>query len=140
MAELTPGEIDHAALMARATRADCGAVVLFLGTTRDHHDGRRVLRLAYEAYEPMALEVLAQLEREACERFNASYCEVTHRLGEVPPCEASVVVVVSAAHRGAAYDASRWVMDQLKARAPIWKQERFAGGGSQWVHGTPLRD
>lgn len=97
------------------------------------------MRLAYEAYEPMALEVLAQLEREACERFSALHCEVIHRLGEVPPSEASVVVVVSAEHRGAAYDASRWLMDELKARVPIWKLERFEEGDSQWVPGTPLR-
>ncbi|MEO5987946.1 MAG: molybdenum cofactor biosynthesis protein MoaE [Candidatus Eisenbacteria bacterium] len=139
MAELTLAAIDQAALQARAIRADCGAVIVFLGTTRDHHDGRRVLQLAYEAYESMALEALARLEREACERFEVSHCEVTHRLGEVPPTEASVVVVVSAAHRGAAYEASRWVMDELKARVPIWKRERFEDGNSQWVDGTPLR-
>lgn len=139
MAQLTHAAIDHAALQARATRADCGAIVLFLGTTRDHHNGRRVLQLAYEAYEPMALEALARLEREAQERFGVAHCEVTHRLGEVPPGEASVVVAVSSAHRAAAYEASRWLMDELKARVPIWKRERFEDGDAQWVSGTPLR-
>lgn len=138
MAELTPGPIDHAAMQARASRADCGAVVVFLGTTRNHHEGRRVTRLAYEAYESMALAALAALEREALARFAIAHCEVVHRLGEVPPAEASVVVVVSAAHRAAAFDASRWLMDELKAHVPIWKREHFEGGGAEWVTGTPL--
>jgi len=139
MAELTWGVIDHAAMLARAARADRGAVLVFLGTTRDHHDGRRVLRLAYEAYDRMALQALAGLEREACERFSIEHCEVTHRLGEVPPAEASVAVVVGSAHRAAAFDASRWVMDELKARVPIWKLEHFEDGDAQWVQGAPLR-
>lgn len=138
MAGLITGAIDHAALQARATRADCGAVVLFLGTTRNHHAGRRVVRLAYEAYERMALPALESLEREACKRFEIASCEVVHRLGEVPPSEASVVVAVSAVHRAAAYDASRWVMDELKAHVPIWKLERFEDGEARWVEGTPL--
>ena len=139
MAELTLGPIDHAAMSARAHRADLGAVLVFHGTTRDHHDGRRVLQLAYEAYESMAREGLSRLEREARERFDIAHCEITHRLGEVPPTEASVVVVVGSVHRAAAFDASRWVMDELKARIPIWKRERFEDGDAQWVVGTPLR-
>lgn len=139
MAELTSSPIDHAAMSARAHRADLGAVLVFHGTTRNHHAGRTVLRLAYEAYESMAREGLARLEREACERFAIAHCEITHRLGEVPPTEASVVVAVGSVHRAAAYDASRWVMDELKARIPIWKLERFEDGETQWVPGTPLR-
>jgi len=121
-----------------APRPDCGAVVLFTGTTRDHHQGRRVLRLAYEAYEPMALAALERLECEACERFTIASCRIVHRLGEVPIGEASVVVLVHAAHRDAAFEACRWAMDELKRSVPVWKKEFFAEGGEDWVKGTPL--
>lgn len=140
MAELTRSRIDDAALTAAAARADCGAIVSFLGTTRDHHEGRRVVRLEYEAYEPMALEALARIEREAVARFAVASCAVVHRLGEVPAAEASVAVVVAAAHRGPAFDACRWAMDELKRAVPIWKKEHFAEGDAAWVAGHPLRD
>lgn len=138
MAELTHDRLDDAAMTAAATRADAGAVVTFLGTTRDHHEGRRVTRLEYEAYAPMALAALAVIEREACTRFEVFSCAIAHRLGEVPPAEASVVVVVAAAHRGPAFDACRWAMDELKRTVPIWKKEWFEGGDGTWAGGTPL--
>ena len=138
MAELTQQPIDLAALTAAEARADCGAIATFLGTTRDHHGGRRVTRLAYEAYEPMALAALAALERAACERFEIAACRIVHRLGVVPPREASVAVVVTAAHRAPAFEACRWTMDELKRTAPIWKKERFEDGDEEWVRGTPL--
>lgn len=138
MASLARARLDDAALTAAATRPDCGAVVTFLGTTRDHHGGRAVLRLEYEAYEPMALEALARIEREAVSRFGVASCAIAHRLGEVPAAEASVVVVVAAAHRGPAFDACRWAMDELKRAVPIWKKEHFAGGDAAWVEGRTL--
>ena len=138
MAELVRQPIDVAALLDAAARPACGAVNLFLGTTRDHHEGRRVLRLEYEAYDRMALEALAALERGATERFGLGHCAIVHRLGEVPVTEASVVVVTSAPHRAAAFDAARWVMDELKRNVPIWKKEHFAGGEAEWVAGHPL--
>lgn len=138
MAELVHGPIAVAERIERARRPDCGAIATFLGTTRDHHDGRRVIRLEYEAHEPMALAALAALEREAAARFAVAACAIVHRLGEVPLAEPSVVVVVSAAHRGPAFDACRWVMDELKRTVPIWKKEFFAEGGAEWVEGTKL--
>ena len=140
MAELTRSRIDDAALVSSAARPDCGAIASFLGTTRDHHQGRRVLRLEYEAYEPMALEALARIEREAIARHGVASCVIVHRLGEVPAAEASVAVVVAAAHRGPAFDACRWAMDELKRAVPIWKKEHFADGDAAWVEGRPLRD
>lgn len=137
MAALTRGRIDHDALLRDAGRGDCGAVVLFLGTTRDHHEGRVVTRLEYEAYEAMALEALGALEREAARRHAIASCAIVHRLGEVPIGEASVAVVVAAAHRAAAYEASRWAMDELKRTVPIWKKEFFEDG-EDWVKGTRL--
>ena len=138
MAELTHARIEVAPLLAAAARPECGAVNLFLGATRDHHAGRRVLRLEYEAYEPMALAALAALERAACERFSLAHCVVVHRLGEVPVTEASVAVVVSSPHRAAAFEASRWLMDELKRNVPIWKKEFFEGGEAEWVAGQQL--
>jgi molybdopterin synthase catalytic subunit len=125
-------------LLASARRPDCGAVSLFLGTTRDHHEGRRVTRLAYEAYEPMAVAALERLEAETCSRFEIASCRIVHRLGEVPLAEPSVAVVVAAAHRAPAFDACRWAMDELKRTVPIWKKEFFAAGGDAWVEGTKL--
>jgi molybdopterin synthase catalytic subunit len=138
MAELTHDPIAVEPLLAGATRPDCGAVALFLGTTREHHQGRRVMRLAYEAYEPMALAALETLERQAVERFEIAACRIVHRLGEVPLAEASVAVVVASAHRAPAFDACRWAMDELKRGVPIWKKEFFAEGGEGWVDGTKL--
>ena len=86
----------------------------------------------------MALAALTALERQACERFAIASCRIVHRLGEVPPAEASVIVVVASHHRAAAFDACRWVMDALKATVPIWKKEHFEGGDAEWVTGTPL--
>ena len=138
MAQLVRGPIDVAGLLSEAARPDCGAFAVFLGTTRDHHDGRRVVRLAYEAYEPMALAALESLEREAAGRYEIAACRIVHRLGEVPLSEASVAVIVAAGHRGPAFDACRWAMDELKRTVPIWKKEFFAEGGEEWVKGTRL--
>jgi molybdopterin synthase catalytic subunit len=139
MAELVRSPIDVAAVIDAARRPDCGAVATFLGTTRDHHQGRRVVRLEYEAYESMARSALERLEREAVTRHQIASCRIVHRLGAVPLAEPSVVVVVAAGHRGPAFDACRWAMDELKRTVPIWKKEHFAEGGEAWVEGEPLR-
>jgi molybdopterin synthase catalytic subunit len=135
---LVHGPIDTAAMINAAARPDCGALSVFLGTTRDHHEGRRVQRLEYEAYAPMATQALERLEAETRARFEVALCAIVHRLGEVPLAEASVVVIVAAAHRSAAFDACRWAMDELKRTVPIWKKEHFAEGDSAWVKGTTL--
>jgi molybdopterin synthase catalytic subunit len=138
VAELTRDPIAVDRILAGSARPDCGAISLFLGTTRDHHEGRRVKSLTYEAYEPMALAALEALEREAVARFAVAACRIVHRLGHVPLTEPSVAVVVTAAHRGPAFEASRWTMDELKRTVPIWKKETYAEGGEGWVEGTPL--
>ena len=138
MADLVEGPLDPGRLLAEASRPDCGAIVLFLGTTRDHHAGRRVERLFYEAYRPMALAALEQIESDAVEQHEVASCRIVHRLGGVPIAEASVAVVVAAAHRSAAFEACRWAMDRVKHTAPIWKQEHYAGGDSAWVEGAKL--
>ena len=138
MAELVEGPLDVAGALAAAARPDCGAVVVFLGTTRDTCAGRTVECLAYEAHRAMALTALEGIEREAAERFAIGSCRILHRLGAVPPAEASVAVIVVAAHRDAAFAACRWAMDRTKGAVPIWKQERYRDGGTRWVEGTKL--
>lgn len=138
MAELVHAPIDTAALLAAGEWPGCGAANLFLGTTRDHHEGRVVTRLEYEAHERMAIAAMEAIEHEARERFGLAQCVIVHRLGEVPVGEASVAVLTRSAHRGPAFESGRWAMDELKRRVPIWKLERYADGGSGWVAGTPL--
>lgn len=131
-----------AELAARlATPAD-GAVVSFLGITREspgtpapgqeaeavRHAGRLVEELEYEAHESMALAVLEAIANEIAERFNVERLAIVHRTGEVPLGQPSVAVVACAPHRDAAFQAARYAIDETKARAPIWKAERFADG------------
>ena len=109
-----------------------GAVATFLGTVRDQNDGRRVLRLEYHAYPEMALSELERIEVEALERFEIGTVVAVHRTGELEIGEVSVAVVVAAGHRGAAFQACRFVIDTIKQRVPIWKKEFFEGG-EIWV-------
>jgi molybdopterin synthase catalytic subunit len=135
---LVEGPIPVERLLAEAARPDCGAVTLFLGTTRDQHQGRKVARLFYEAYRPMALAALEKIEGDTERDFAVAFCRIVHRLGEVPPAEASVAVVVAAPHRAPAFEACRWAMDQVKSATPIWKKELYADGSGGWVEGERL--
>jgi molybdopterin synthase catalytic subunit len=134
MVTLTHKQIDVTLLLASARHAEAGGVVLFLGTTRKMTAGRRTLTLHYNAYEPMAFAEMQKLHDEACRRWSLVVCHLVHRLGEVPLAEASVAVVTSAAHREAAFNAARWLIDSLKVQVPIWKQEHWADGSTEWVH------
>ena len=132
MASLTREPIDLLALEGTAP-AD-GALCLFVGVVRDHHQGRRVLRLEYEAYEDMALPLLERIEEEARQRFSVSAVAVVHRLGRLEVGEASVAVSVRSAHRAEAFTACRWAIDTLKATVPIWKKE-YGEDGAVWMEG-----
>ncbi len=134
MLHLTNDPINTAPLLEQAQTPDAGAVVLFLGTTRRMTDGRETVRLHYQAYEAMAAKELARLEEEACQRWPLSACLIAHRLGTVPLGEASVAIVVASAHRREAFAAGEWLIDTLKKRVPIWKQEQWADGETEWVH------
>jgi molybdopterin synthase catalytic subunit len=134
MITLTNHPIDPAALLAKAQSPSAGAVVLFLGITRQFTDGRETSELAYEAYRDMAERELAKLEAKARRRWPLVECLIVHRLGVVPLAEASVAIATSSPHRHAAFDAARWLIDTLKQSVPIWKQERYATGATEWVH------
>ncbi|HET8648100.1 MAG TPA: molybdenum cofactor biosynthesis protein MoaE [Vicinamibacteria bacterium] len=132
MAVLTREPIDLTAL--QRTGAAEGALCLFVGVVRDHHQGRRVLRLEYEAYEEMALPLLARIEEEARRRWPVGAVSIVHRLGPLEVGEASVAVAVRSAHREEAFAACRWAIDTLKATVPIWKKE-YGEDGSSWMEG-----
>jgi len=118
MPHLTDKPIDVAALLNEARSPTAGAVVLFLGTTREMTDGRQTLALDYEAYGRMAEEKLAELEAEARHRWPLAACLIVHRLGRVPAAEASVAIVVSTPHRREAFAAGQWLIDSLKEQVP----------------------
>ena len=134
MIELTNQPIDSSALLAKASRPEAGAVVLFLGTTREMTAGQRTVALDYEAYDELAEKKLLELEAEARRRWPLVECLIVHRLGRVPLAEASVAIVVSTPHRADAFAAGQWLIDTLKRDVPIWKQEHWADGASEWVH------
>jgi molybdopterin synthase catalytic subunit len=134
MIKLTTELIDVASLVARASSPQAGAVVLFLGTTRELTAGRRTVTLDYEAYEPMAQQKLAELEAEARRRWPIAECVIAHRIGRVPIAEASVAIIVSTPHRADAFAAGKWLIDTLKEDVPIWKREEWADGTAEWVH------
>ncbi len=134
MIQLTNHPIDTAALLDRVRHPEAGAVVLFLGTTRELTDGRQTVALDYEAYREMAERQLAELEAEARRRWPVIECIIVHRLGRVPPTEASVAIAVSTPHRSDAFAAGQWLIDSLKHDVPIWKREQWADGTTEWVH------
>ncbi len=132
--ELTNEPIDTGAIVQRASHREAGAIVLFLGTTRELTGGRQTVALDYEAYGEMAQRQLAELEAEARRRWPVIECIVVHRLGRVPPAEASVAIAVSTPHRSDAFAAGQWLIDSLKRDVPIWKREQWADGTTEWVH------
>lgn len=126
------GRIDLAELQQAVADPASGATATFAGTTRNENAGRRVTRLEYEAYEPMALNEMRKIARAAGERFEIKRIAITHRIGRVDIGETSVAIAVSAAHRAEAFDACRFAIDRIKEIVPIWKKEYFEGG-ELWV-------
>jgi molybdopterin synthase catalytic subunit len=119
--------------LVRAVRdPGAGAIVTFLGTTRNANEGRRVVRLEYEAYARMATKEMAALAATATARWKLRKVAMVHRIGVVPVGQASVGIAVSAAHRPEAFAACRWLIDRLKQIVPIWKREHFRGG-QVWI-------
>lgn len=135
-AEIVHDPIDPSAVMARVGTSADGAVLLFVGVVRDEADGRSVSGMRYDAYEEMARPVLAEIAAEAAERMGAPRVAVVHRVGELAVGEPSVAIAVSSPHRAEAYEASRYVIEEIKKRLPVWKKERYVDGDEAWVEGT----
>mgnify|MGYP001550796957 CR=1 FL=1 len=134
MVELTNKVIDVTKLLSDVGSHQAGAIVLFLGTTREFTDDRRTESLDYECYGGMAEKKLAELEAQTLERWPIIRCAVVHRVGRLDPGEASVAIAVSSPHREDAFEAGKWLIDTLKEVVPIWKKENWSDGTSQWVH------
>ena len=135
--ELVDVPIDTAALRARLLASGAGGFASFEGWVRDHHEGRAVRGLAYSSYRALAQAEGERILAEARARFAIVGAGCAHRHGELPVGEMAVWVGVSAGHRGPAFDACRWILDQVKARVPIWKHERYDDGHAQWLHPQP---
>jgi MoaE-MoaD fusion protein len=129
--------IETRAVLEGIKRADDGAAVVFEGVVRDNTRGRRTLYLDYEAYEDMAVKQMEELAEQALSRFPIRDVAILHRLGRLEIGETSVLIVVASAHRAAAFDACRWLIDSLKRTVPIWKKEHFEDG-VVWADGEPF--
>lgn len=125
--------IDPVAVEARARSETCGGIVTFSGIVRDRaDDGRAVSGLEYEAFDEMASAEFESIAAEARERFGDVRIMAEHRIGELRVGEIAVVVCAASAHRGEAFSACRYAIDELKRRAPIWKKEFYVDGGGEW--------
>ena len=126
--------IDVPAFRASLEDVSSGACVLFEGWVRNHNDGRGVLRLGYEVYEPLALKEGEIILQEALSKFEITRARAIHRAGELALSEPAVVVGVTSSHRDAAFRACRYIIDEIKERLPIWKKEYYADGSTEWVN------
>jgi molybdopterin synthase catalytic subunit len=133
---LADQSIDASALADEASSPAFGAVLVFLGVVRDVNDGRGVSGIEYSAYEAMAASELDAIAHEGAERFGPANVVIVHRLGELGLQEASVGIAVAHAHRDEAYQLSRWCIEELKRRVPIWKREHYVDGTRDWVDPT----
>jgi len=127
-----PLSIDEA--YAAVRRDDCGAVAFFVGTVRDHHDGKKVTRISYSAFQEMAVKEFAAIAAEAAARWKIGAVYIAHRTGALAIGDASVVIAVSAPHRAEAFEGCRHAIEALKKLAPIWKEE-FYETGKAWISG-----
>ena len=129
--------IDYERIVSDVKSAEDGAVIVFDGIVRNHSRGRRTRYLEYSAYEPMAAAELEKLAQSALAKYSVRDVRIVHRLGTLQIGETSVLIVVTSAHRAAAFDAARWIIDTLKKTVPIWKKEFFEDG-AVWADGEPF--
>src|SRR3954447_5928622 len=134
---ITCEKIDPHQIVPAMERPEYGAIVMFDGIVRNNSRGRKTLYLDYEAYEAMALKQMEELTDEALEKFAVRDVRIIHRLGRIDIGESSVFIAVASAHRAAAFDACRWLIDTLKKTVPIWKKEFFQDG-AVWADGEPF--
>jgi len=136
MAILTETPIRLDPLIDQVRAPDRGGIAIFLGQVRDHHHGKGVLGLDYSAYGPMAESVTAEIIRETSGHWPQSSVAVQHRIGALTVGDVAVAVVAASAHRAEAFDACRYVIEELKKRVPVWKKEMFVDGTVEWVDPT----
>ena len=134
MISITSDAIDYPALTESVRSSQSGAVILFLGTVREMTDGRRTKALAYETYPQMAEAKLVELEAVARSRWPVDRVGIVHRIGQLELGEISVAIAVSCPHRKQAFEAGQFLIDELKVSVPIWKQEQWDDGSTEWIH------
>ena len=135
-AALVHAALEPARLLAEVSAPQHGASIVFVGTVRDVNDGRSVTGIDYSAYVAMATRELDAILAECAARFDTEHLVVEHRLGTLTVGEASVAIAVAHERRGGAYEASRFIIEELKRRVPIWKREHFTDGTREWVDPT----
>ena len=133
--DITIDPIDPSTVVERVGAPRDGAVALFLGTVRNRNEGRPVAGMEYEGYGDMAREQLARIVAEAAARARSDRIAAVHRLGELAIGEVSVAIAVSTPHRAEAFDAARYVIEEIKKRLPVWKRERYLDGEAEWLDG-----
>lgn len=134
MIEIAEAPIDPNRLLEQVTSSQSGAVVLFLGNTREFTGDRQTTFLSYECYPEMALRKLGELRAEAMRKWSLLEVAIVHRVGKVDLGETSVAIAVASEHRLPAFEAGNWLIDTLKKVVPIWKKEIWADGSEEWVH------
>lgn len=135
---VTSDPIDTTGLMKRVGADEDGAILLFVGVVRNHNDGRDVSGVGYEAYGEMAEKVLREIVAEASVALGSDRIAVVHRVGDLVIGDVSVAIAVSSPHRAEGYEASRYVIEEIKKRVPVWKHEHYTDGTVEWVGGrTP---
>jgi molybdopterin synthase catalytic subunit len=140
IARMTPEPISLDALERELSRPENGAQIVFSGVVRDNNRSRRVVAVTYDVHAPLAERTFREIGEEARARWGEELrVAILHRSGRVVVGEACLVIAVASPHRDEAYEASRWVLDQFKARSPVSKQEHYADGVSEWLEGRPLR-
>ena len=139
IAKVVQDPIDPAAVLASVGSDEDGASLLFIGVVRNHNQGRSVGGVRYDAYEEMAAQVLSQIVEEAVQLVGTDRIVAVHRVGELTVGEVSVAIAVSSPHRAEAFEASRFIIEEIKKRLPVWKKERYEGDVEEWVEGvTPV--
>ena len=139
IARIVQDPIDPAAVLASVGSDEDGASLLFTGVVRNHNQGRTVGGVRYDAYEEMAARVLSQIVEEAVQLVGTDRIVAVHRVGELTVGEVSVAIAVSSPHRAEVFEASRFIIEEIKKRLPVWKKERYGGDVEEWVEGvTPV--
>ena len=134
--DVTSEPVTPDSVLSRVGAESDGAVILFLGTVRNRNEGRPVSGMEYHGYEAMAREQLAAIAKEAADRADGGSVAVVHRLGTLALGDVSVAIAVSSPHRSAAFEASRYVIEEIKRRLPVWKKEHYVDGRAGWVEGV----
>lgn len=130
---LTKEPISLAEIFSGFHHPAAGGIVLFSGEVRNHHMGKSVAFLEYEAYESMAEKMIGKIITEAKEKWELHLVHCIHRLGKISISESAIVILTAASHRSEAFEANRWIVDRIKHEVPIWKKETFTDGTSDWV-------